>query len=93
METKIVKLYESYGVLSHEKSPYFSMSAPASDIYDEIMVELPCMVGETAMGEPVVELDGIEYALSQVLTNWGTEPALAWVAMNHDRHHVLLKRV
>lgn len=77
MGTKIIKLYENYGVLAHEYESAFSATA-AAEIHDEIHVELPNVVGETICGEPVVELDGMEYALSEVLTNVGNEPALEW---------------
>jgi hypothetical protein len=77
METEIIKLYENYGVLAHEYESAFSATA-AAEIHDEIYVELPNVVGETILGEPVVELDGEEYALGDVLTNVGNEPALEW---------------
>ena len=62
METKIIKLYENYGVLAHEYESAFSATA-AAEIHDEIYVELPHVVGETICGEPVVELDGMELVL------------------------------
>lgn len=77
METKIIKLYENYGVLAHEYESAFSATA-AAEIHDEIYVELPNIVGETILGEPVVKLGGEEYALCDVLTNVGNEPALEW---------------
>ena len=77
METKIIKLYENHGVLAHEYESAFSATA-AAEIHDEICVELPNVVGETILGEPVVELDGAEYAQHEVLTNVGNEPALVW---------------
>lgn len=53
METEIIKLYENYGVLAHEYESAFSATA-AAEIHDEIYVELPNVVGETILGEPVV---------------------------------------
>lgn len=93
METKIIKLYENYGVLAHEYESAFSATA-AAEIHDEIYVELPNVVGETICGEPVVELDGVEYALSEVLTNVGNEPALEWYKnFWPPKKQLLLKRV
>ena len=34
------KLYASYGVLAHEKTPIFSDEAPASEAYNTITVEI-----------------------------------------------------
>lgn len=93
METKIIKLYENYGVLAHEYKSAFSATA-AAEIHDEICVELPNVVGETTIGEPVVELDGAEYALREVLTNVGNEPALEWYENPWSlKKQLLLKRV
>lgn len=93
METKIIKLYENYGVLAHEYESAFSATA-AAEIHDEICVELPNVVGETICGEPVVELDGAEYALREVLTNVGDEPALEWYENPwHQKKQLILHRV
>lgn len=93
METKIIKLYENHGVLAHEYESAFSATA-AAEIHDEIYVELPNVVGETILGEPVVELDGTEYALCEVLTNIGNEPALEWCKnFWPSKKHLILHRV
>lgn len=93
METKIIKLYENYGVLAHEYESAFSATA-AAGIHDEICVELPNVVGETILGEPVVELDGAEYTLREVLTNVGNKPALEWYENPcHQKKQLILHRV
>lgn len=88
----VIKIYKSYGVLAHEKQPFYSVSAPASPIYDEIKAEMPCEVWETASGEPCVTLGGVDYIVREILTNWGDEPALVWYE-DDGKHHRLLKVV
>ena len=87
-----IKIYKSYGVLAHEKQPFYSVSAPASNIYDEIKVEMPCNVCESASGEPYVTLGGVDYLVRESLTNWGDDPALVWYEAD-GKHHRLLKVV
>lgn len=84
-----VEIYKSYGVLAHEKQPVYTWGAPASDIYDQITVELPYCVGANALDEPLLELDGTRYLLGDVLTNWGDSPALAWFDGQSNRHKML----
>ena len=86
------KIYKSYGVLAHEKQPFYSVSCPASDIHDEIQVEMPCPVWRTVMGDAGVTLGGIDYLLADVLTNWGDDPALVWYE-DDGKHHKLLQVV
>jgi len=75
-----IKVYCSYGVLAHEKKNYYSFSAPASDIYDKIEIGIPddIIAGENELGEPILQLGGVEYLLSEVLTNAGDAPVLRW---------------
>lgn len=77
METKTIRIYASYGELGHEKQPAYSATAHG-DIYDVYTVEIPNVTGETATGELVVNLDGTEYALHEVLNNDDQAPALIW---------------
>ena len=77
METKTVSLYASYGELAHEKQPVFSATAHG-EIYNVYIVELPNVTGETVTGEYLVNLDGTEYALHEVLTNDDHAPVLVW---------------
>ena len=85
-----IKIYKSYGVLAHEKQTFYSVSAPASDIYDEIKVEMPCEVWATASGEPGVTLGGVDHLVREILTNWGDAPALVWYEED-GKHHMLLQ--
>lgn len=75
---KTITIYKSYGVLAHEKRPFYSVDHPASDIYDTIKVNISVPTWENVMGEIGVTLDGVDYLLSQVLTNRGDKPVLAW---------------
>lgn len=84
-----IALYESFGVLSHEREPIYSQFAPASDVYNRVTVELPHVTGETAMGEPVLTLDGADYPLRYVLSTWGGKPALRWHDGRHPRRIIL----
>ena len=88
----VIKIYKSYGVLAHEKQPFYSVISPGSDIYDEIKVEMPCEVWETASGEPGVTLGGVDYLVREILTNWGDDPAMVWYEAD-GKHHRLLKVV
>lgn len=88
-----VKIFKSYGVLAHEKQPVFTVSAPASDIFDQINVKLPCKTWRNAMDEIGVTLDGVDFLLSDVLTNWGDDPALAWVDDTQTKRHLILEVV
>lgn len=85
-----ITIYKSYGVLSHEKQPVYSYGSPASEIYDEITVELPGYIGVNDYGEPMVDIDGKRYLLSEVLRNYGDKPALLWYD-GRRRHHIFLK--
>jgi hypothetical protein len=88
----IKTVYAAYGVLAHEKRPVFSVHAPASDIYDEVKIVIPdeLIVGENNIGEPILNLDGVEYLLSEALSNRGDMPVLRWYA-NGQHKHINLK--
>lgn len=73
-----IELYESFGVLNHEKEPVYTQFVPASDVYNRVTVELPYVTGETAAREPVLTLDGVDYPLHVVLTTWDNTPTLRW---------------
>lgn len=91
MEGKTMKIYESYGVLAHEKKPVFSVDIPASDAYDEIRVYIPdeVEISENAMGEKLVDIEGNTYLLSEVLTNFGDKPCLKWFDGKKERRIML----
>jgi len=73
-----VHIYKSYGVLGHEKQPFYSVGHPASEIHDVITVTVAAPVWETQSGELGITLDGDEYLFSSVLTNSGEHPVLRW---------------
>ena len=74
------KLYESYGVLAHEKTPIYSDQIPASDAYNVITVDIPdeYPLSENAAGETLIDIDGGTYLLQEVLSNRGDHPVLRW---------------
>lgn len=85
------QIFKSYGVLAHEKQPFYSVSAPASDIFDQISVKLPCKTWRNVMDEVGVTLDGEDFLLCDVLTNWGDAPALVWMDSTQTKHHIILE--
>lgn len=87
------QIFKSYGVLAHEKQPFYSVSAPASDIFDQITVNLPCKTWRNGMDEIGVTLDGEDFLLSQVLTNWGDAPAMVWLDRTQTKRHIILEVV
>ena len=88
----VITIYKSYGVLAHEKQPFYSVNAPASEINEAIKVRLPYDVWATASGELGVTLGGVGYLVREILTNWGDDPALVWYEAD-GKHHRLLKVV
>lgn len=88
-----VQICKSYGVLSHEKKPFYSVYTPASDIYEKINVEIPYPIWHNYLDEIGVTLDGEDFLLSQVLTNWGDAPAMVWVSRNNVKRHIILEVV
>ena len=55
-----IPIYKSYGVLAHEYQPVYTWACPQSEIYDEIIVEVPNVDGENCYGQPLVNFgDGV----------------------------------
>lgn len=89
-----MKVYKSYGVLAHEKQPVYTVGRPASDIYDEVNVDLPSgwEIAPNAYGETLIcSPDGVTYLANEILSNWGDAPALIWCDDKLDIHRVMLK--
>ena len=79
--TKTRKMYVSYGALSHEKQPIYTMDAPATDNYDVYDLTLPdgWSFADNALGETLIDSsDGKTYLPEEILTNHGDAPALQW---------------
>lgn len=86
----IVTIFRSYGVLGHEKQPVYTWGAGGGEIYDKIQVELPQAAGVDQFGEPLLEIDGLTYAFSELLTNYGDKPAIIIPGDSpHSRYKVL----
>lgn len=88
----IVTIFKSYGVLAHEKQPVYTFGARASEIYDKIRVEVPAC-GVNQFGEPLIEIDGLTYSLSELLTNRGEKPAILIPGDSKYSHYKILKEV
>lgn len=88
-----VKIFKSYGVLAHEKQPFYSVSAPASDIFEQVTVKLPCKTWRNFEDQIGVTLDGVDFLLSDVLTNCGDDPAMIWVDDTQTKRHIILEVV
>lgn len=86
------KLYESYGMLAHEKTPVYSDMLPATDAHNVITVEIPdeYTLSENGAGDTLIDIDGETYLLREVLSNKGDNPALKWFD-GHKYHTVPLK--
>lgn len=85
------KLYESFGVLAHEKQPVYSDIVPASEYYNIVTVDIPekYPLSENSDGLALIDIDGKTYTLHDVLSNYGDSPCLTW----HDGfypHRVML---
>lgn len=87
-----MKIYKSYGVLAHEKNPFYSVGAPASDIYDVIDVAIPYEVSFNAANEPLVDFGDMTYLLRDVLTNRGDAPVLSWRDASGKSHWKQLRQ-
>lgn len=73
-----IKLYKNYGVLAHEKEVIYTYSLPASEVHDQVIVDIPQVASINCYGEPMVSLDGSIHHLQDVLTSVNNMPALRW---------------
>lgn len=87
----IVTIYAYYGVLGHEKCPVYWPSHVNGEICEELAVDIPVPMWRNTYDEPGVTLDGNDYLLQEVLTNWGDEPALVWINDAGKKRHLILK--
>lgn len=74
-------IYASYGVLAHEKLPVYTVSRPASDIYDTYTAILPegWKTAENDAGELLIEApDGTLHLANQLISNDGDKCVLRW---------------
>ena len=71
-------IYAYYGVLGHEKHPSYRVNKISGEVCEPVRVIVPNVVGMTVMDEPILNLSGKEYLLSEVLTNVEHTPAISW---------------
>lgn len=86
------KIFAHYGVLAHEKQPVYSTNGASGALCDELTVEIPFPTWHNYMDELGVTIDGADYLLEQVLTNWGDKPAIVW-SDGKSKQHIILKVV
>jgi len=75
------KVFCSHGVLGHEKRNFYSVHAPASDIYDTVDITIPdsIVIGVNDTDDVILDLGGVRYLLSEALTNDAYDnPVLRW---------------
>lgn len=74
-------IYANYGVLAHEKEVIYT-TAPTdyATVSEPITVEIPesFKPGKNALDMILVEIDGKNYLLDEVLTNRGDDPCISW---------------
>lgn len=87
----LIKLYESFGVLAHEKRPYYSEIVPASESYNVVTVDIPddYPLSKNAMGETLIDINDVTYLLREVLNNYGDRPCLKWYDGQTKRYIIL----
>ncbi len=85
----IIKIYANYGVLAHEKTTVYTYANNASEIYDEIYIEIPegFKVYEQADGIGIIlSADkGYDYTVDDLLRNVGGTPAFVYVGKDGRR--------
>ena len=79
MKNVEMTIYANYGLLAHEKQTVYTL-AQATNICDTVRVIIPNVSGANVVDEPILNLDGQDYLLSEVLTSVKDKPALRWVA-------------
>lgn len=74
-----VRLFGAYGILGHEKLPVFTVARDGeirNGFQDELIVEIPYPMYETADGEIAVSIGGEDWLLNDMLANAGHDPCL-----------------
>lgn len=66
MKNVEMTIYANYGLLAHEKQTVYTL-AQATNICDTVRVIIPNVSGANVVDEPILNLDGQDYLLSEVL--------------------------
>lgn len=92
---KFVQIYASHGVLGHEKQPVYTVGKPAGENCNRLTVALPAEYRhwENTAGEIGLTIDGKDYLLRDILTNWGDMPCIRWVNQRNVYRRVILSTV
>lgn len=81
--SKQIMVYENWGVLAHEYEPVYSARFPMTAAYNYIILTVDVPTWTDPKHEPGVTIDGTDYLLNEVLSNWGDAPALVWYDGNN----------
>lgn len=89
------KIFANYGVLGAEKRIVYSYMTPCSDIYDELIAELPendsFSLYENYMGDLMVEtMWGDRYTVHDVLNDLNDKPLFNALENGNKWHRVYL---
>ncbi len=95
MKNNQFKIFANYGVLGAEKRIVYSYMAPRSEIYDELIVELPendsFNLYENYMGDLMVETTwGNRYTVHDVLNDLNDKPLFNALENGNKWHRVYL---
>lgn len=83
-----MKIYKSYGVLAHEKQPFYSAYAPASTVYDAIDLDIPVATATAADGATILVQTGEDWTpIEHALTNdRAGNPVIRWIDRYGHKH-------
>lgn len=83
MESLTVAIYANYGLLVHEKEVVYTYPCSATEICDELIVELPSINGAhwylNTYGDPCIKIGAYVYCLAQLLSAYRDCPVLRWL--------------
>lgn len=79
----VIKIYANYGVLSSERKIVYTYSSKASEIFDEIYIEIPAgfKVYDQSDGIGIILSadEGYDYTVDELLKNVGDAPVFCYV--------------
>lgn len=87
-------IYANYGVLAHEKQTIYTTAPTDEAVYSEpITVDIPesFKPGENAFGIVLVEIDGSNWLLGDVLDSRDDKPCISWYDGPRSKHWKMLK--
>lgn len=85
-------IYANYGVLAHEKQTIYTTAPTDEAVHSEpVTVDIPDSFkpGKNALDMILVEIDGKNYLLAEVLCHRDDKPCISWYDGAHS-HYVTL---